>query len=355
MFKRKKKTNIEDFDIEMTTGVEDALDNETLGFKEDVRAESKKSKDKRPKKSLKKNREKKPISNRTIIGTICIIASAILVFGGSIFNEFVFNNQKKIFRAIQPIPRGTVITNDMFNIVTVGALGLNEHTLIVGEVSPVGMLSDMDIKAGDNFTNQNVTPQLTTIHPELETLEDGKVAMTIRLENSAATLGYRLRAGDVVSILNTSAYSAEERYKERQKNLYNNLQPNQEKQTEPAQTPEPDQTNPDRTETNNAYKKDNEISDNETMYIARDLFLQYVEILYIDQLLTESLDKGNVEDNSVNITLKVYPEQLEALSIIQSSANGHIAFVTRDVEQKKILLAKQKEFIDAYLKERQGK
>lgn len=109
-------------------------------------------------KSKKKNPKirSRMLSNRTVIGIICIVAAAAICFGVTPLVNKASEGTARIVRITHTIPQGGMITEDAIELVDVGSFNLPGEVLRKKE-DVIGKYAAVDLYAGDYLLPGKVT------------------------------------------------------------------------------------------------------------------------------------------------------------------------------------------------------
>ncbi len=166
----------------------------------------KKKKEKRTKKSWEWDSGGGILQSKTFWGVVCLAVGFGIAFIGAPMAQKKAASLVPVVVLTQDVPIGTKLTNEMLQVVEVGAAG-----------RPQGALSDLGTAmgqyvaktglAGDILTAARVTSQYPTDDPELLILPEGKEAMAVALDSLESSVASKLRAGDIIrlyAVLNNS-------------------------------------------------------------------------------------------------------------------------------------------------------
>ncbi len=153
-------------------------------------------------KEKKKIDFKSLIKNRVFLAASAIILSALIVFGGDLFMDKVFNKTVYVIKAKTDIPKGEPITQDMLEAKESGKLGLASDA-IYDINDAVGKYAKVDIYVGDLVTGSKTSMSEPFEYPYLHSLQPDELAISVSLSSSAAGLSSKVRSGDIVSVFGT--------------------------------------------------------------------------------------------------------------------------------------------------------
>lgn len=226
---------------------------------------------------MKKNISKSsPVSNRTVIGIICVVAALAICFGiAPVVNHFA-DRKADIVRLTANVQCGHIITETDVEVVTVGSYNLPEG-LITNTSDVIGKTAASDLYAGDYISVAKLSDGEQNASDVFLTLDGAKVAVSVSIGSFAEGLSGKLENGDIISII--------------------------------------------------IYDKDEY-----TSYIPPEL--KYVKV--ITTTTSGGVDKNEVTDGSqaATITFLVTPEQAELLAQYESVSSMHFALVYRGNAEK---------------------
>lgn len=142
------------------------------------------------------------MKNRTILGIVCIVLAAAVMFGAAPLVNTLTAGKVEIVRFSRDVPQGTRITADDVAVVEVGKTGLQDNA--VKELEAVmGKYAACDIKAGTNVLSSYLADTADTADDVFRTLDGSKQAMSITIGSFADGLSGKLKNGDIVSVIVT--------------------------------------------------------------------------------------------------------------------------------------------------------
>ncbi len=143
----------------------------------------------------------KLIRNRLFLATICVLCSALCVYG------FLAQNQSEditVYKLNTSISKGTEITNDMLISVEVGTKGM--ENIIAEKDNIIGSFASCDLVSGQFVYETSITQTETLMG--IEKLDGTNFAYTISAGSLASSLANNIESGDIVSIyVNTNGLS----------------------------------------------------------------------------------------------------------------------------------------------------
>ncbi len=147
----------------------------------------------------------KLIRNRLFLATICVVLSAICVWGFIAANT---NNDVTAYRLTSNVSEGEQITSDMIEEITVGSLGLDG--VLTNSEDIVDKYATIEMVNGQFIYSGTLVDDASVILEGFDQLEDGQIAFTISVSSMASSVADKIRAGDIVSIyINTNGVSSQ--------------------------------------------------------------------------------------------------------------------------------------------------
>lgn len=142
----------------------------------------------------------KKISNRTIIGILCIVLALGITFGvAPLVNRFS-DLKTDVVRMAKTVERGHQITAEDIEIVRVGSYNLPDNAIRDGN-AVVGKFAVSDLYANDYLFAEKITTESTSATDILNALDGTKVAISVAIGSFAAGLSNKLENGDIVSVI----------------------------------------------------------------------------------------------------------------------------------------------------------
>lgn len=146
---------------------------------------------------------KNVLKNRTVVGIICIILSLLICFGLLPMTINKINKRETFYIAKTDIAKGTLITADMLEKISVGSY--NMPNVIVKDVSSIiGRYAKENIYKGEFFVAHKLDVSAEKENQYLYVLPDGKFAISILVSSFETGLSGKLQAGDIVSVISNS-------------------------------------------------------------------------------------------------------------------------------------------------------
>ena len=149
----------------------------------------------------------KKVGNRTVIGIICIIAAFAVCFGVAPLVNQVKEEQVEIVRMRNTLLKGSCITEDDIEMVTVGAFNLPKE-VIRDKTEVLGKYTTGDMYKGEYLLPERLTSDINTATDILGSLEGDKKAISISIGSFALGLSGKLETGDIISVI---VYDAKEK------------------------------------------------------------------------------------------------------------------------------------------------
>jgi pilus assembly protein CpaB len=140
------------------------------------------------------------LRNRTVIGILCIILAALVVFVATPFiGEQLGTKNTAVYTKVA-VPVGTVITKDMVEVRDSYEIELPKNAAANIE-DVVGKYSAAQLFGGTILVTDMLTDTADTPETLLQTLKSGEAAMSIPIENLIEGLSGKLLSGDIVRIV----------------------------------------------------------------------------------------------------------------------------------------------------------
>ena len=218
-----------------------------------------------------KNIGSKAISNRTIIGIICVVAALGICFGVAPLVNTISDGKTEIVRITETVPQGSMITEDVIEIIKVGSYNLPDGILMTKE-EVVGKFATVDMYAGDFLMPSKISSDMASANDILGGLVGDQKVISVTIGSFAQGLSGKLETGDIISAI---VYSPKEGY---------------------------------------AYTPDE---------------LRYIKV--VTSTTSKGVDKVDVTDNTqpVTVTLLVNQRQAELLAEYEKTASMHFALEYR--------------------------
>lgn len=142
------------------------------------------------------------MKNRTILGIICIVLAAAVMFGVAPLVNQLAANKTNVVRVTADMIQGKMITAEDISIVEVGKTGLQKNA--VSDIKTViGKYATCDIKAGTNILTSHLSDIADSADDVFCTFDGTKQAISITIDSFAGGMSGKLKNGDIVSIVVT--------------------------------------------------------------------------------------------------------------------------------------------------------
>ncbi len=156
-------------------------------------------------KKKEKQTKQKPISgkkvgNRTVIGLVCILVAFAVCF---LVAPMINNRDSKlaeVVRVKQVVEKGSIITAEDIELVSVGGYNLPENICRKSE-NVVGMYAADDMYPGEYIVPDNISTRLDNPKNILESLNSEQKAISVSISSFANGLSGKLETGDIVSVV----------------------------------------------------------------------------------------------------------------------------------------------------------
>lgn len=140
------------------------------------------------------------ISNRTVIGVICIVLALMVTFGVSPLVNRLSDLKTNVVRVKNPIERGQLIKADDLEIARVGSYNLPTGVITDG-TAVVGKYATTNMSKGDYIFAEKLTDEGTSAADILSSLDGTKVVISLPIGSYAQGLSGKLENGDIISII----------------------------------------------------------------------------------------------------------------------------------------------------------
>lgn len=139
------------------------------------------------------------MNNRFLYGVLSIVLAAVIAFVGIPIVTKGTRGTQEIVRLKNRVTRGTVITYEDLEVVTVGSYNLPDGIAkTTDEVA--GNYAAADLYPGDYVLPQKLSATPLSGDQTLNVIPDGKVAISITVQNLANGLSDKLQNGDVIRL-----------------------------------------------------------------------------------------------------------------------------------------------------------
>ena len=146
------------------------------------------------------------IGNRTVIGSVCMIAAIGICFGIAPTVQKLSAGKTTILRVTRTVPRGSCLTEADVETVEVGSYGLSRD-ILRDKTAAVGKYATTDLYAGEYLIPAKLTANGADANGILESLTVGKKAISVTLGSFAQGLSGKLETGDTCR----SSFTAQKR------------------------------------------------------------------------------------------------------------------------------------------------
>ena len=162
---------------------------------------------KKPKTSKNKS-GKNIIASRSFIGILCIVLALIVCFGAAPIINRVSDEKTEIVRMRNTVLKGTQLTENDIEVVSVGAFNLYEG-VIKDKSEVIGKYVTGDMYKGEYIFKEHITSDINTANDILGSLNGEKKAISITIGSFALGLSGKLETGDIISVI---VYDTKEGY-----------------------------------------------------------------------------------------------------------------------------------------------
>lgn len=148
------------------------------------------------------------LGNRTVIGILCMVAALAICFGIVPLINRSKDGRTTVVRVTKTVMRGSLITENDIETVSVGSFHLPEGVLRdPSEI--VGKYTTCDLCAGDYLFPSKLTSDVDTASDILDLLDETHKAISVSIGTFAAGVSGKLETGDIISVI---VYSAKDGY-----------------------------------------------------------------------------------------------------------------------------------------------
>ena len=142
----------------------------------------------------------KALSNRTVIGIICLAVALIMCFGIAPMVNTISNGRTTVVRMVNTLSQGSYITSHDIEVVEVGSHNLPNGVLTKAE-EVVGTYCTTDLYKGDYLFSQKITTDQKSATDILGGLDGNKKVISVTIDSFAQGLSGKLETGDIVSVI----------------------------------------------------------------------------------------------------------------------------------------------------------
>ena len=159
--------------------------------------------------AVKKSKSGKNIfASRSFIGILCIVLALIVCFGAAPIINRVSDEKTEIVRMRNTVLKGTQLTENDIEVVSVGAFNLYEG-VIKDKSEVIGKYVTGDMYKGEYIFKEHITSDIHTANDILSSLNGEKKAISITIGSFALGLSGKLETGDIISVI---VYDTKEGY-----------------------------------------------------------------------------------------------------------------------------------------------
>ena len=142
----------------------------------------------------------KALSNRTIIGIICLVVALALCFGIAPLVNTISDGKTSVVRVITPLSKGSLITATDVEVVEVGSHNLPSDAIRKAE-DVVGKYCISDLYTGDYLFAGKIADEISDVTDILESLGGEKKVISVSIDSFAQGVSGKLKEGDIVSAI----------------------------------------------------------------------------------------------------------------------------------------------------------
>lgn len=140
------------------------------------------------------------MKNRTILGIVCIILAAVVMFGVSPVINRMVAEKLTVCQVNKDIKQGHVITATDVTKVEIGGYGV-KGGVIKDENQLVGKYAKSDIYPNINLYPDMVTEKADSAEDVFKSLDGNKLAISVTIPSFANGLSGKIQNGDIVSVI----------------------------------------------------------------------------------------------------------------------------------------------------------
>ena len=142
----------------------------------------------------------KALSNRTIIGIICLVVALALCFGIAPLVNTISDGKTSVVRVVTSISKGSLITADDIEVVEVGSHNLPSGVIRKAD-DVIGKYCISDLYIGDYLFSEKVADEISEVSDILESLDGEKKVISVSIDSFAQGVSGKLKEGDIVSAI----------------------------------------------------------------------------------------------------------------------------------------------------------
>ena len=151
--------------------------------------------------AVKKNKTGKSIfASRSFIGIVCIVLALIVCFGAAPVINRISDEKTEIVRMRNTVLKGTQLTENDIEVVSVGAYNLYEG-VITDKSEVIGKYVTGDMYKGEYIFKEHITSDVNTANDILGSLNGEKKAISVTIGSFALGLSGKLETGDIISVI----------------------------------------------------------------------------------------------------------------------------------------------------------
>lgn len=231
----------------------------------------------------------KILKSRLFLGVISIALGLLVAFVLAPLYQSAQNRTGVVVKAREFVKKGTLITADLLEEVTVGMQGQSEELLMTLEEAE-GKFITVDVMKGDFVTQNKLSEKYVLSDEYIKKLSDGEAAVSITLAD-AKSVASKIRDGDIVQIVGVSG---------------------------------------DNDEEGKIYES-----------------LQAIEVLSVTNKELYDIEKDAIEEIKIITVKAVDPYQIAKIAELENSGKAHAAIIYRgdDKERRNKILDAQKEVL----------
>lgn len=163
----------------------------------------------------------KIFKNRLVIGCICIVAAFAIGFIAVPFLTYKLNDKVTVVVVAEDIPKGAELSadklktiqmslgdvpyadNEYFNCIDTSNGAQTHNRILLKDAANVArkVYATTDMKANDIVTNHKASTSFPYSDENLRALENNEYAVTVSVKSLAASLGAKIKVGDIVTVL----------------------------------------------------------------------------------------------------------------------------------------------------------
>lgn len=138
--------------------------------------------------------------NRTIIGIVCVVLAAAVMFGIAPLMNTVSSGKIEVAQVVKRIEQGQLITADDVKKVQIGSLGVRD-TVIKDEKQVIGKYAAGTIVPNNCIYPEMISDDSDSAESVFRQLNGAQQAISITIPSFANGLSGKLQNGDIVSVV----------------------------------------------------------------------------------------------------------------------------------------------------------